>query len=401
MSEPSLVIQDTVNFSSQELDPLLMTTSSPARDHDTSVGGSLIRLENEVFLAETQNDGLRKNLRVGHEKISEFHAQLMLDNINLTNVSAELADHQAELKAKEQQMKLRLEYLFRDCQRLSRDNDGIVTEAAKMDTALKTANTLLSQQQWRQRDLNRVVGVSTETLSTAMVAKHKSDLTLDVHKRKIVKQHRQMWQLEDTVQAFREEVAFHKATLEVERRTAASPVGKAATGKEHDLPSVPVLLLQDRENPGSDRCARADCREVQRLLADAQRELHGYQQSKHKEHQGSQGGTPNRTASQLLRLSSIGRRQSLSMLEKPLGAAGSSNRSPPAETDSFRMHNDSGTGSGSRTPLSPFQMLVMRRRSSLGNTTFTLQDTPNTSMVFVKPPPATTTLKPLTVPLLT
>jgi hypothetical protein len=231
-------------------------------EEDASTFAALLA---DVEMAEAENDRLREVLRQGRSRVGEFHAQLMLDNIRLTNERANLAEEVEAQRKQEELLTRRINFCFEDCQRLSSDNDNIVMEAARRDEELKESERLLVQRQSIFKGALRAVRNATDTKKEMMVALFAATEQLLATKEKAIAQHQHIWCLEDRAQAVGKEAEYLAALQQF------GPGGR--------LPPKPSTLASEHsEGTGAGlSCSRLDCHEVRRditRLRAALQELH-------------------------------------------------------------------------------------------------------------------------------
>lgn len=216
----------------------------------------------EVEAVERENEQLMNLLKSGRSRVGEFHASLMLDNIRLVNERAALRDELEQVRKQESTLRQRLQFLFDDCQRLSRDNDLMVEEARRRDEELAATERLLRQQRTVLQGAFRNLDREKLACRAAAEALHESNEGKLKMREKVILQHRSRWEMQDRLDKCNQEAEYMKLLQSVEEKKPPRSL--------RQLPLMPSSMRLTDES-FSQICMRPDCvqirAEVTRLLA--------------------------------------------------------------------------------------------------------------------------------------
>lgn len=226
--------------------------------------GYLQQRERAVHDAIAENIVLLSKLEEGKLYIGEYHAQLALDNIALSEVMKQRVNEFEKLEKQAQSLKTQIDFYYRDCKRLSKDNDDIIREGKRKDTELAELYTQLELQNVKHRSSNRALKTTQEQQKGASQLALKAQEQFRSTKDKLIRQHEHMWELQDRIDALNAEIAELESIAYSQRR--ASKKEQCALGAD----KARNLTLQA---PQGALCLREDCVLLRKQLQQVNAEI--------------------------------------------------------------------------------------------------------------------------------
>ena len=231
-------------------------------------GGTITKSGVKSRSVARENRQLLHALRVGQQYIGEYHAQLALDNIQLTEAFNQKTAEMKALTEREEQLESRLAFIFEDCKQLSKDNEEIVREGKRHDAELKELYSQLELQESKFRSANRVLNTEQTRHDQTFTLKTRSHQQYIQAREKLVKQHEYMWQTADMVDYLKVEVAHLQKQLQALEAKKLDPLTPRRGASDNTPPAAQNLVRSKVE-----QCERRDCRELREHLKAIQVEV--------------------------------------------------------------------------------------------------------------------------------
>lgn len=230
---------------------------------------------------EAENEELQKMVTEGRRPVSEYHGQLMLDSIGLTQETTELSEQLERVRAREDELQSRMMFLFDDCKRLVHDNATIVSEATTKEAELKMLQRRIELQDARYRGLRRSVAEAGRSRTDGVTQLERSHEALKNSRKKLLEQHGRLWELQDLVDAYRAERVYLLQLVadreEEEQRVRHNATLPPLAKKLRELRRAPLPpTMENAESSmssSSAACHREDCIAVRNHIAELEAKL--------------------------------------------------------------------------------------------------------------------------------
>lgn len=215
---------------------------------------SLVALQRQLLQSAQTHSSLRDLLNRGAALLSEYHAQLAIDQLRHTQHREDIQALSDEVQTRIAKTNERLQFLFRDSMRLEADNKKIEESIQKKDEEIAAQERQLALEESKLADAT----LGMQTLQSNVVALSKELIQaknelLDANQQRQLARRRQ-WDVVADVAKLRESIAILKTEMRtLKKRLEAAHRAHPPRPLSNDLRTVPATstIAADPPSPST------------------------------------------------------------------------------------------------------------------------------------------------------